>query len=430
MLTTVGKTNLIHDFALFCPELPGLMSSRTPLLISVPLSQLRSQSDTVSDSALPRSVSAFLDDLDNESDSGFDDGRSHDQPEDDRAPGDAAEKSRERHQPSLADNGPVWTRWASEKVTCIASAYATTEDRQDCIYLVAGCENGSLKLYCSLVIQSTTTASGEASTTTAAARSVQMLRKPSSHDKASRASPPASHARPHIGRSSSDNPATPRASIHIHDRDGLTGLSAPTRIPSSVYGGSSASSAMRTRSRHSVSLSLSKGSSPLKSLATVSISTSEGFSEEQILSPTTSKLPVSPTAPHFAPEIDPRPSISVDRPPAIADFDYSAVHFQHVATVYLNWERSSIHYSAIVVNDEGAPIAAVITRSGAAFKIDCRDGTILNRTQFTSGADKVHDVVHNVQQVVYRDKPFLLITMTKSTLTYMLGVHSLEVNTQ
>jgi hypothetical protein len=176
---------------LFLHQYHGSMSTSTPILASVSYSTLPRIPHTTSVES--RDIDALLDELDGESDSGYDEATAED-PKDTRVVGKQPETnsearttldqssrwfrplvdgpplcqsdSRETESPP-ANNpaAPAWTKWTSSRVLCTDTALSTNEDKLECVWLLAGCEDGTVWIFCS-VFATTNTSGDETGTST------------------------------------------------------------------------------------------------------------------------------------------------------------------------------------------------------------------------------------------------------------------------
>ena len=359
------------------------MATRAPLYASVPYSALPCASSS-SSRVVQKTVDELFDELDG-SDSGFSDegeqGRSQKgEAIEEAQPSSGFGNSALQDAPSLfpgvrtANSGatsPPWLHWTSSRVTCSDAVYGSNEDKIDCIWLILGCLDGSVWIFCSLVLQA-----GGASTP---ARSAAL--RSSSQPNLLQS---LCQQRPSMSRKGSDYGAkrgAPPSPIASGSRIGTSSM-APSRAGSAIHGHS------HTRKNRSISLALhgSSGlsgvatpSAPRKASATISVSDFDALGNESL----NKDLPSPPTSPpaRHSPSIHggERPSFSFEELPQLDNLDYSKMSFEPVARVYLDAQHSPVK-SVKILQPEGATTPFLcLTENGCLYKLSCLDGTLLAR---------------------------------------------------
>lgn len=350
------------------------MASRTPLYAGIPHSTLSCAAST-SSSRSQKTVDALLDDLD--SDSGFsDEGR----PEPSSAP--VAEAATPlQNAPSLfpdtsagksaSSESPPWLRWTSSRVTCSDAVYGSNEDKIDCVWLVLGCLDGSVWIFCALIAQ-------RAAGTTTPARHAGLRSNSQPNLLQSLAARPAMSRKPSdLGNTKRGMPPSPIAGSSRFGTSSVNPSRAGSTVPSHSH----------TRKNRSISLAFQNAvglggssSAPRKASATISTSDFDAAGNESLNKDLPSP-PKSPTAP-YSPSIhgSERPSFSFEELPQLNKVDYAKLTFEPITRIHLDALHAPVR-SVKILPTEGATIPFVcLTEDGHLYKLSCVDGTLLARS--------------------------------------------------
>lgn len=373
------------------------MSTCTPILASVPYSTLPGIERAAPISS-KSDIDDILDELDSESDSGYDDEapqgvkgdeNSIEQPKisiDNRTGADAASTwfaplvDGPPLSPEFASSSgeasrsaPAWAKWTSSRVLCTDTVLATNEDRLDCVWLLAGCEDGTIWIFCSVFATTGVTENTGTSTPRSRAHSefVHNTQLRSSGD------------RPPFRRQKSDAPAS-RKSVAPVSPSSTSNVSragpsstAPSRIASTNHG-------RRHRSNAgSISLAIHGSASPSthggthtpvgrKASATISITDLEALSNEATKE---AEAPERPNSPPFRTSMA---SMSLEELQPYEPIDHSQVNFEPIAHVYPRASHSPI-VSIKFLPQVGYTVPFVcLTANGQLFKFAVRDGMVID----------------------------------------------------
>lgn len=406
------------------------MASRTSIYASIPYDALPGlKQDKFQRKGKAKTVDEVLDGFDGECDSGYDDdGRGRiarkgqgsgsseeeeiDYPQSHRHEGgrtalldDPSLYPDLDHLPLGASSSPPWTRWTSSRVTCFSTAYGITDDRVDCIWLVAGCEDGTLWVFCSTSGTSTHNVS-----LPVPGLPIPSLSKTSSSSAQDLSSYSMTPGRPNLSnlRRSSDTIGLRKAVGTAEGSSPKHNFASriPSAAPSVMSSTRSAAGGRRHRHSHSNSISLAiHGSShagsphahgthtPLagrKASATVSVIDVEALGGDSnvskkrpgVTTPTPPKSPPLPSPTLFSAD---RPSMSLEQllssTPA-SEWDKMA--FEPVTHVYLDSAEHSPVAEVHLLPQEGNTTPFVcLTQSGRVFKCSSQDGTMLSTEQLT-----------------------------------------------
>ena len=383
------------------------MATRTSIFASVPFSAFPHPHRDTNDGKQSdiNNVDALFDDLDSGSDSGYadetgieKDGEASGEADQERHPSELHRNSIPAHAgralvdaPSLLPtinaissdgSSPEWTRWTSSKVTCLDTACGTTEARIDCIWLVAGCEDGSVWIFCSLLhTSSTTSTSAPASIARRSSSSLNLLSTPISEN---------AQRRPAVSRKSSDTLARVKADASAPSPKGVV-----SKAASSSTTRSSSLQYRKSRTGHSNSISLAMGggasgpssSSPVhgrKASATVSIIDTEALARgDRAISkelPSPPKTPSSRFSPRRSPSLhaDEHPPSMFEEVPKPTALNYGGMCFKPTSHVLLNDVGHSPIASVHLLPQQGLTTPLVcLTRSGKVYKVACQDGMLI-----------------------------------------------------
>lgn len=359
------------------------MTGRTPLYASIPYSALPF-APVASPIDAHKSIDALLDDLD--SDSGFsDDGRPDVRVADQPAATDSPAPLQDAPAlfPDLAASANAagastapWLRWNSSQVTCSDAVYGSNEDKIDCIWLILGCVDGTVWVFCGLVL-----AEGGGAGTPARCAGLYSSSQPNLLQSLAQ--------RPSMVRKGSDigvKRGMPPSLVAGSSRMGTSSMS-PSRAASTVHSHS------HTRKNRSISLALhgSSGlsghatpSAPRKASATISVSDFDAAGND-LLDKDLPSPPKSPLARH-SPSIQEteRPSFSFEELPKLDQLDYSKLAFEPLARIHLDAFLSPIA-SVKLLPPEGAERPFLcLTENGHLYKLSCVDGTLLSRADVRS----------------------------------------------
>lgn len=426
------------------------MATKVPIFATLPFSALPSECHALERSTLgPRTAEEVLDELDRASDSGYSDGSlesskatspaqasvSSSEPTDrDQGgvtPAQTAPATSDHTAPRQAlldgpplfpdlpqdledanagePQRPVWSTWTSSTVTCLDTAFGSSEGRLECIWLVAGCEDGSIWVFCALQA----VADGHGSRTPVIASS--------SRDSVSNA-PYHLSSNFTLGRPST--PTRKSSSDTILRRSGVPASPKSTtgsRVGSSSMAGRSTSGQThhrKTRTGHSASISLAmqksssanggigSGSSATvaagrKASATISVTEADAFSRASY--DPDKELPAPPLSPPLRSSKSSlslvggdRPSYSFEELPEPPPIQYDDLQFSPTVHITLDTLHSPI-VSIHILPMEGTVTPFVcLTRDGHVYKLACQDGALIGSTQLNhfDGARYNGSVVH------------------------------------
>lgn len=426
------------------------MSTRVPLFASVPYSSLPiPDTSAKQETTAAYSVDDLFDELDSASDSGYDEEQrtQRQQLVKEKSHESLREYSIKKQPTGTEDNAgvlvdgpplfpglgdaqissdePAWTHWTSSSVTSLDTAYGSTEEKLDCVWLVAGCRDGSLWLFCSIL----------------ATR--QESHHDSEHNFASRkrvSSVPnllatvTSRERPGLPRKSSDFLArriNEAASPHVRTSGGSSppiGMHTSHKSPSSKEASviSTRSGYRKHRSSHSNSISLARSgnvtpsshSHGRKASATVSVSdmdalgglesSSAAATAAAAVASVASSCPLSerrasrdiPSNLSSAPAVNlqrstpsphlyenERPSFSFEELPEPPPFDYHNLIFKPIAQVKFSETCHSPFASVCILPQQGVVTPCIcVTENGKAYKVSCQDGTLLGSLDLSRAA--------------------------------------------
>lgn len=378
------------------------MSTCKPILASVPYSSFPNI-EPGSSKKSRRDVDDILDELDSESDSGYDEEVPRLQKDDadsSKQPQISVEGQEDENKSSIWFNplvdgpptcpefaglngesptyggsaptaAPSWTKWTSSRVLCTDTVLATNEERLDCIWLLAGCEDGTIWIFCSVF--ATTGVSENTGTSTPRSRAHSELRY----------SIQGRHTaeRPQIRRQKSETPASRKSVVPSSPGSNASkagpSSAAPSRVASTNHG-------RRHRSNAgSISLAVHGSASPLthggthtpvgrKASATISLTDLEALSLESTKDQDESERPTSPP---FRTSIA---SMSLEELQAYNPIDYTQINFEPIAHVYPRASHSPI-VSIKLLPQVGHTVPFVcLTANGQLFKFAVRDGLVLD----------------------------------------------------
>lgn len=375
------------------------MATRTPILASVPYPTLPRVPHACILEKRP-DVDDILDDLDSESDSGYDEAAPHSRdkrkqsesqpvievdpqtepsskwfaplldgpPLCSELPHASSEDEATVPGPSNNTAAPSWTRWMSSRVLCTDTVLATNEDRLECVWLLAGCEDGTVWIFCSVF--ATTGASGDTGFSTPRSRAQSDLFHNTTRS---------STERPAIRRQKSDLPASRKPAVPSSPSSNTSKAGATTSRIASMNNG------RRHRSSHAGSISLAvQGSgtssshggthTPVgrKASATISITDLEALGQEGKKEKVSSERPPSPP---FRNSIA---SMSFDEVRNYEPIDHRQINFDPITHVYPRASHSPI-VSVKLLPREGFTVPFVcLTANGQLFKFAVRDGMVID----------------------------------------------------
>lgn len=379
------------------------MSTNIPILASIPYSTLpRIPNDTAKQNS--RKIDDLLDELDSESDSGYDEETSK---------GSSGEKGRitqpvikseglnaadhvsrwfapllngpplgptnqsqareSETLPAQHARGPAWMKWTSSRVLCTDTALATNEAKVECVWLLAGCEDGTVWIFCSVF--ATTSTSTETGTSTPRSRA---------HSELHLDRHKSSMERPAVRRQKSDVNASPRKSaVPSSPGSSVSRAGGASAVTSSRM--TSASHGRRHRNTHggSISLAVQGSSTPAshngahtpvgrKASATISVTDLEAMGHE------VSKDSVVPERAISPPLRASIASLSVEELVTSQPIDHRSINFQPIAHVYPRASHSPIVSIKLLPQEGSTSVFVCLTANGQLFKFAVRDGMLIH----------------------------------------------------
>lgn len=444
------------------------MSTCTPISVSVPYSSLISSSLDRQPSSDRPDIDDLLDELDNESDSGYDDVSPSASPDkkESNEKRDNPESARDdksakncRSSPSfrpLVDrpnvypsssglngfsyedhhNGdgsvqvstPSWTKWTSSRVTCMDTAFATNEDKLECIWLVAGCEDGTIWIFCSMTAVNTVTTSSSSEQ----ANSIPIKR---GHSNTLHSQLRTSLERPEIKRHSSDIAVSRKTH---HGQPSSPGSAVSRNGAPSTYTSFKGTHARHHRSSHSGSISLAvhgtntpgshAGShTPIgrKASATVSLAGTDALGRDAQATGLEEQLAKSRSTP-FTSDLA---NTSHEALQSADTVDFQKIDFKPVAHVYLKASRSPILSLHMLPAEAAATPFVCLTRSGQLYKLAVRDGVALQMVDIASQiVPRTSSLnLRQCQMVGDAESACLLIESPSNGITVPVLLHDLSV---
>jgi hypothetical protein len=437
------------------------MSTQTPIIARVPYAVLPALHASPS-AGTAINIDSILDDLDSESDSGFEDG-SHGAT-DRKAEGRASDvpaiieteegsssatwfrplvdgpclNRRSQVSHNVNDDGrdgeafrsqaamPKWMQWTSSAVACTDTAFASNEDRVDCIWLIAGCQDGTVWVFCSIYALTQAEAGPDIPSAPAS-------HTPSDHDQRMHGTTtaPVSFAgqkSDHFAarQATASHPPSPGSSVSK-----MGAQSVRSRATSMDY-------SRRHRSSHSGSISLAVhgGGIPAshggmltpvgrKASATVSVIDAEAFSQETLQDPVDSKRHISP------PIRASTSSISYEELPRTEPVDHCKVNFVPVVHIYPRCSHAPLVWVKLLPQEAPKTSFLCLTADGQLFKFAAADGMIINHLDLSKPLFPHLGTVSLVDDhIIYGlENPLILAKASATGLVVPVDLASFEVCT-
>lgn len=378
------------------------MSTSTPILASVPYSTLPRIPHATSEQE-SRNVDDLLDELDSESDSGYDEANPEDlksarsvgkQPESsselrkglgqssiwfrplvDGPPLCQSESRETESQSSSAATAPAWTKWTSSRVMCTDTALSTNEDKLECVWLLAGCEDGTVWIFCS-VFATTNTSGDETGTTTPRSRAQSELHQSHLRTSADRPSYRRQKSDMTLSRKPTAVPSSPSSAASRAGGATASGF-APSRVASTHH----SKKHVRTHGG-SISLAVQGSASPShngshtpvgrKASATISITDLEALGNELT---NDIKPPERATSPPMRTSIA---GMSFEELSPYEPIDHRQINFEPIAQVYPRASHSPIVSIKLLPQESYTSPFVCLTANGQLFKFAVRDGMVID----------------------------------------------------
>lgn len=401
---TLHANEVLLQAFIFWSECEEDMSTSTPILASVPYSTLPRIPNSAFEDA-HRNIDALLDELDSESDSGYDEGTPQGvvkgkpdskqpaiQQEDSFAgddlyrwfrplldgppmyPSFQGQPGESETLPPQSAVAPAWMKWTSSRVLCTDTALATNEDKLECVWLLAGCEDGTVWIFCSILATASTSAT-ETGTSTPRSRAHSELhldRYRSSID------------RPAIRRQKSDVNGSPRKAAvpsspgsAVSRTGGASGVTA-SRVTSSNHG-------RRHRNAHGGSISLAVHGSTMpashngahtpvgrKASATISLTDLDALGHETSTDREPTERAISP------PIRTSIASMSLEELAPCQPIDHRQINFEPTAHVYPRASHAPIVSIKLLPPEGYTSTFVCLTANGQLFKFAVRDGMVVD----------------------------------------------------